>query len=165
MKFTGKMRRLFACMASALFIIACSQTPKPNKAEPPPDPAVAGEGLMRSMSNTLAQSKAFTFETSEQLEVMATSGEKRVVHLTRKVTVRRPNGLFFEVRLLRRSDCHAERKGEREVGADKRSRHARRNAGRRDPKIWFANPDRRCGLQLSLRRPHRKQFEGRTCGA
>ena len=97
MKFTEKTLRMFVCIASALLLTACSQTSKPGTPEPTPDPAVAGEGLMRSMSDTLAQSKAFTFETSEQLEVMAPSGEKRVVHLTRKVTVRRPNGLFFEV--------------------------------------------------------------------
>jgi len=49
------------------------------------------------MSDTLAQAKSFSFDTSEQLEVVAPSGEKRVVHFTRKVTVRRPNGLFFEL--------------------------------------------------------------------
>ena len=97
MRFTEQLPRLFACMASALITIACAQAPTPNTPEPTPDPAVAGEGLMRSMSNTLAQSKSFTFETSEQLEVMAPGGEKSVVHLTRKVTVRRPNGLLFEL--------------------------------------------------------------------
>lgn len=52
---------------------------------------------MRSMSGTLANSKSFTFETSERFEVSATGGEKKVLHFTRKVTVRRPNGLFFEL--------------------------------------------------------------------
>ena len=52
---------------------------------------------MRSMSDTLANSKAFTFETSERFDVSPTGGEKKVLHFTRKVTVRRPNGLFFEI--------------------------------------------------------------------
>ena len=49
------------------------------------------------MSDTLAQAKAFSFDTSEQLEVIAPGGEKRVVHFTRKTTVRRPNALYFEL--------------------------------------------------------------------
>ena len=90
-------RRLFACVAVALFITACSQAPKPISPEPPPDPTVEGERFMRSMSDTLAKSKSFTFETSERLEVGAAGAEKKVLHFTRKVTVRRPNGLFFEL--------------------------------------------------------------------
>jgi len=52
---------------------------------------------MRSMSDTLAHSKAFTFATTERIEVIAPSGEKRALHFTRKVAVRRPNALFFEL--------------------------------------------------------------------
>lgn len=52
---------------------------------------------MRSMSDTLARSKTFRFETSHQLEVITPSGEKKAMHFTRKVTVRRPNALFFEL--------------------------------------------------------------------
>ncbi len=98
MKFTQRPRRLFACVAVALFITACSRDPKLSAARPAPDPVAEGERLMRSMSDTLAKSKAFTFETSEQLEVLAPGGEKRLVSFNRKVTVRRPNALFFELR-------------------------------------------------------------------
>ena len=97
MKFIENNLRLFACLITALFITACSHSPKPSTPQPAPDPVVAGERLMRSMSDTLTQAKTFAFETSEQLEMIAPAGEKRVVHFTRKVTVRRPNALFFEL--------------------------------------------------------------------
>lgn len=84
---------LFACVMSALVMTACSHDPQPGT----PEAAAAGERLMRSMSDTLARSKAFTFETTELIEVVAPSGEKRALHFTRKVTVRRPNALFFEL--------------------------------------------------------------------
>lgn len=80
-------------VAAALFITSCSRDPKPGT----PEAAAAGERYMRSMSDTLARSKAFVFETSERLEVIAPSGEKRALHFNRKVTVRRPNRLFFEL--------------------------------------------------------------------
>ena len=103
MKTTVKRHRLFACVALALFITACSQAPKPAEhkvADPKPgtpEAVAEGERLMRSMSDTLAKSKSFTFETSERFDVSATGGQQKVLQFTRKVTVRRPNGLFFEV--------------------------------------------------------------------
>ncbi len=92
----------------ALFITACSQSPESADSTPAdakladpkpgtPEAAAAGEKLMRSMSDTLARAKAFTFETSERFDISPTGGEKKVLHFTRKVTVRRPNGLFFEI--------------------------------------------------------------------
>jgi hypothetical protein len=87
------IRRLFTCAAVALFIAACSRDPKPGT----PEAAVAGERFMRLMSDTLANSETFTFETSERMEVIGPSGEKEVLHFTRKTTVRRPNALFFEI--------------------------------------------------------------------
>jgi hypothetical protein len=50
------------------------------------------------MSDTLARSKTFTFETTERIEVVAPSGEKRALRFTRKAAVRRPNALYFELR-------------------------------------------------------------------
>jgi hypothetical protein len=50
------------------------------------------------MSDTLARSKSFTFETVERIEVIAPSGQKSALHFTRKVAVRRPNALYFELR-------------------------------------------------------------------
>ena len=98
MKNTVKRHRLFACVALALFITACSQNQTP--ADPKPgtvEAAAEGERLMRSMSDTLAQAKSFTFETNERFDVSPTDGQKKVLQFTRKVTVRRPNGLFFEI--------------------------------------------------------------------
>jgi hypothetical protein len=73
---------------------ACSRQPQPGT----PEAAAAGESLMRSMSDTLARSKTFAFETTERIEVVAPSGEKRALHFTRKAAVRRPNALYFELR-------------------------------------------------------------------
>jgi hypothetical protein len=56
-----------------------------------------GDQYMRSMSDTLAQSKAFTFETDEHLEILAPDGLKHASDLGRKVTVRRPDGVAFEL--------------------------------------------------------------------
>ena len=110
MKIGSRSRTIFllvACAAAAPFITACSSNPNtsssnPNASSPDPKPgtpeaAAWGERMMRSMSETLAQSKAFAFETSEQIEVGAPGGEKRTLNFTRKVTVRRPNALFFEL--------------------------------------------------------------------
>ena len=85
--------RLLVCVAVAILMTACSRDPKPGT----PEAAAMGERLMRSMSDTLANSKTFSFETNERIEVIAPSGEKRAIHFTRKVTVRRPNALFFEL--------------------------------------------------------------------
>ncbi len=87
------IRLLLVCVAVAILMTACSRDPKPGT----PEAAAAGERLMRSMSETLANSKAFSFETQERIEVIAPSGEKRTIHFTRKTTVRRPSALFFDL--------------------------------------------------------------------
>ena len=103
MKFTKKTLQLLACAVLALFITACSQAPTaeaPKPADPKPgtpEAAAVGERYMRTMSDTLAKSKSFAFETSERFEISPTGGPKKVLQFTRKVTVRRPNGLFFEI--------------------------------------------------------------------
>jgi hypothetical protein len=89
----GATGRLLTCVAVVLFITACSQDPKPGTLEA----AAAGDRYMMSMNNTLAHSQSFAFETSERIEVLATSGQKRALRFTRKVTVRRPNALFFDL--------------------------------------------------------------------
>jgi len=52
---------------------------------------------MRQMSDTLAKAHAFSFATTEILEGVWATGEKRTSHFSRKVTVRRPNRLFLEL--------------------------------------------------------------------
>ena len=88
------IRLLLVCVAVAILMTACSRDPKPGT----PEAAAAGERLMRSMSVTLANSKSFSFETQERIEVIAPGGEKRAVHFMRKTTVQRPNALFFELK-------------------------------------------------------------------
>jgi hypothetical protein len=93
---------LFLCCLWLLtWSLACARK---ATEEVPPDPhpgtpeaAAMGERYMRSMSDTLARSQAFTFQTHERLEVVAPGGEKRAAHFTRKATIRRPNALFFEL--------------------------------------------------------------------
>jgi hypothetical protein len=86
--------QLPACIVLALCITACSRDPRPGT----PEAAATSERLMRSMSDSLAHARTFTFETAERIEVIAPSGEKRALHFTRKTAVRRPNGLFFELK-------------------------------------------------------------------
>ena len=81
------------CAAAVLFATACSRDPKPGT----PEAAAAGERVMRSMSDTLARSRTFAFETSEVLDLIGPGAEKRTLRFTRKVSVRRPNALFFEL--------------------------------------------------------------------
>lgn len=84
---------LLAGLGFALFLPACSRDPKPGT----PEAAAAGERMVRSMSDTLARAKTLTFESSERIEVIAPSGEKRSLHFSRKVAVRRPDALYFEL--------------------------------------------------------------------
>ena len=86
-------RQLFACAAAALLASACSRDPKPGT----PEATAAGERVMRSMSDSLARSKTFAFETSEVLDLVGPGEAKRTLRFTRKVTVRRPSALFFEL--------------------------------------------------------------------
>jgi hypothetical protein len=88
-----RISRLFGCVAVALFIVGCARDPKPGT----PEAADVGERYMRAMSDTLASSKVFSFETSERVDVMAPSGQKRTMQFSRKAVVRRPNALFFEL--------------------------------------------------------------------
>jgi hypothetical protein len=89
----GSTGRLLTCVAVVLFITSCSRDPKPGT----PEAAAAGDRYMRSMSNTLAHSQSFTFETTERIEVIKISGQKAALRFTRKATVRRPNALFFDL--------------------------------------------------------------------
>ena len=83
MKFTDKTLQLFSCVALALFIAACSQAPQvaePKPVDPEagtPEAAAVGERMMRSMSDALANSKSFTFETSERFDISQPTVRRR----------------------------------------------------------------------------------------
>jgi hypothetical protein len=84
----------FRCVAIvALLATACSRDPKPGT----PEAAAEGERLMRQMSDALANAQTLSFSTTEILEGVRETGEKRAFHFSRKVTVRRPNGMFLEL--------------------------------------------------------------------
>jgi len=72
---------------------ACSRDPEHGS----PEAAAEGERLMRQMSDALANAHTLSFSTTEILEGVRPTGEKRAFHFSRKVTVRRPNGLFLEL--------------------------------------------------------------------
>jgi hypothetical protein len=81
-------------VAVAVFLAsACSRDPEPGT----PEAAAEGERLMRQMSDALASARTLQFATTEVLEGVRDTGEKRAFHLSRKVTVRRPNRLFLEL--------------------------------------------------------------------
>ena len=90
-----KTSRLLVIIAAAvsITITGCARDPKPGT----PEAAALGDKYMHSMSDTLAHAQTFTFETDEQLEVLTPSGEKRDLQVGRKVTVRRPNEVAFEL--------------------------------------------------------------------
>ena len=52
---------------------------------------------MRAMSDTLAGARQLSFATTEVLEVVEPNGDKRPLRFSRKVTLRRPDGLLFEL--------------------------------------------------------------------
>ena len=86
-------RSLLTSIVVVLTAVACSRDPRPDT----PAAAAEGERLMRQMSETLAGVSAFRFTTTENLEQVGPSENRRVLHFARTVTVRRPNGVFFEL--------------------------------------------------------------------
>ena len=52
---------------------------------------------MRQMSDVFAKASVFSFTTAESFELIGPSGERRVLHFFRSVTIRRPNAMFFEL--------------------------------------------------------------------
>jgi len=72
---------------------ACSRDPAPGS----PAASAEGERLMRQMSDTLAKTRAFRFETDESLEQPGPPSGRRVWRFTRAATVRRPDALYFEL--------------------------------------------------------------------
>lgn len=88
-----KLSKAMFCAAVLLFLAACARDPKPGT----PEAAAVGDRYMRSMSDTLAHANTFSFETDEQLELIGPRGDKRTMHVGRKVTVRRPNAVVFDL--------------------------------------------------------------------
>ena len=83
---------LWLSTAAALSVAACSRDPAPGTE------AAAAEGgrLMHRMSDTLARARTLRFVTFESLETPGPPSERRVLHFSRSVTVRRPQAMYFE---------------------------------------------------------------------
>lgn len=90
-----RVPRYFVPMAVAILTtsVGCAKDPGPGT----PEATALGDKYMHSMSDTLSQVKTFTFETDENLQIITPSGDKRQMQVARKVTVRRPNGVAFEL--------------------------------------------------------------------
>ncbi len=86
-------RMLLAGALLTLGATACSRDPQPGT----PAAAAEGERLMRQMSDTLAKVPAFRFSTTESLEQVGPSSERRVLRFSRTLTVRRPDAMHFEL--------------------------------------------------------------------
>lgn len=88
--------RLLVIIAAAILIAftGCARDPKPGT----PDAAALGDKYMHAMSDTLAHAQTFSFDTDERLQVLTPTGEKRDMTLGRKVTVRRPNEVVFQLK-------------------------------------------------------------------
>lgn len=84
-----------ASWAGMLMLCAagCSRDPRPGTQAA----AAEGERLMRRMSDTLARASTLRFTTQESLEEPGDPSRRRVFRFSRSVTVRRPDGMFFEL--------------------------------------------------------------------
>lgn len=90
-----KLSRLLVVTAAGVLmvLIGCARDPKPGT----PEAATLGDKYMHSMSDALVKAQTFTFDTDEDLQVLTPTGEKREMAVSRKVTVRRPNAVAFEL--------------------------------------------------------------------
>jgi hypothetical protein len=72
-------------------LTACSGQREPATAE---EKTARGDQLLRQMSETLKNARAFSFKVQESHERVRRNGEKRPYALTREVVVRRPDRLW-----------------------------------------------------------------------
>jgi hypothetical protein len=83
---------LICLLAVAALAVGC------KRAEPTLTPEAArakGDALLQEMSKNMAAVQTFAYTSDEQREKVDRSGNKTVKRQTRKVIVRRPNGLTF----------------------------------------------------------------------
>jgi hypothetical protein len=90
------MSRLMSWLLVGVMLVA----PACSREAPPLTPEQArakGDALIRKMSDTVAGTPAFSYTTDERRERVRRTGEKDALHLTRRVTVRRPDALTFTI--------------------------------------------------------------------
>jgi hypothetical protein len=93
-----KNRRQRALTILAAVVVAGSACSQPTSNPAAPEAAIDGELLMRQMSDTLANASAFRFTTHESLEPIEPQLDGEVLRFSRTVTVRRPDGMSFELK-------------------------------------------------------------------
>jgi hypothetical protein len=82
-----RFRLPLACAIAAILAAACGSSESA--------PRSRGEDLLKATSTTIAGAQAFSFAVDETTERVTPSGEKRLTHVARLVTVRRPDRLWF----------------------------------------------------------------------
>ena len=84
-----------AAVAALALPMACSRQRDPVTAE---EKAARGDQLLRQMSDTLKNAKAFSFTVDESHERVRRNGAKEPYTLTRELVVRRPDRLYNRTR-------------------------------------------------------------------
>jgi hypothetical protein len=79
---------LAVCAAGVLASVACTRALTPEEA------SARGDAMLREMSKNLAALQTFAYTADERREVVKDGG-KSERHTSRRVTVRRPNGISF----------------------------------------------------------------------
>jgi hypothetical protein len=69
-----------------------------SRAEPPLTPEAArskGDAMLKQMSQTLANTQTFSYNTEQEVDRVKRNGEKVTEHFKRSTTIRRPNQVTF----------------------------------------------------------------------
>ncbi|HEY7056818.1 MAG TPA: DUF2092 domain-containing protein [Vicinamibacterales bacterium] len=82
--------RVFSTVAIGVLAAGC--TPKPLT---PEEARAKGDALLRQMSQTLAETRTFSYSAEETRERVQPDGTKTEDHFTRRVTLRRPDAVTF----------------------------------------------------------------------
>lgn len=88
---TGHAARAGLAAVTLAMLTACSGQREPATAE---EKTARGDQLLRQMSDTLKNARAFSFTVNESHERVRRNGEKRPFTLKRDVVVRRPDRLW-----------------------------------------------------------------------
>jgi hypothetical protein len=87
-------QKILAFFAAGAVVVAaaCNRTPEPLT---PEAASAKGDALLREMSKNVAALQTFAYSAEERREQVSKGGAKTEVKTTRRVIVRRPNGIAF----------------------------------------------------------------------
>ena len=84
-------RTLGFLVAGVIVVTGCKRAPEPHS---PEAASAKGDAVLREMSKSLSALQTFAYTADERREVVK-GGKKEEKHASRRVTIRRPNGLTF----------------------------------------------------------------------